>query len=203
MGSGSSHSGLLRISGGSLKGRTISIPPGIIRPAMDKMRESVFAVLGELNGASFLDLFSGSGIIALEAASRGASRIDAVESDPVKRKTLIANAGLSPIHINCHFMAVELYIRNFRRNSGRNPGQPFDFVFCDPPFSYKYKETLLLSIGSSPLMSETSLLLIHRPKSEQLNWHVNTLLLQKTRQYGNSVVDFYRKNEESLKNDFF
>ncbi|MDR2700925.1 MAG: RsmD family RNA methyltransferase [Spirochaetaceae bacterium] len=187
---GSSHSGLLRISGGSLGGRTIPVPPGVIRPAMDRMRESVFAVLGELNGASFLDLFSGSGIIALEAASRGASRVDAVESDPGKRKDLIANAGLSPVRINCHFMAVEMYIRNSHRNSG----QAFDFIFCDPPFSYKYKEALLLSIGLSPLMSETSLLLIHRPKPEQLNG--KTLELRETRLYGNSAVDFFHKKIE-------
>jgi len=188
---GGSHSGLLRISGGSLRGRTIPVPPGIIRPAMDRMRESVFAALGGLEGASFLDLFSGSGIIALEAASRGASRIDVVESDPGKRKTLIANVGLSPVRINCHFMAVELYIRNNSRNSG---GNSFDFIFCDPPFSYKYKEELLLSIGLSVLMSENSLLLIHRPKSEQICTDSKIIELQKTRYFGNSVIDFFCKN---------
>jgi 16S rRNA (guanine(966)-N(2))-methyltransferase RsmD len=190
MGRGNNHSGLLRISGGSMGGRTIPVPPGVIRPAMDKIRESVFAVLGEqLTGASFLDLFSGSGIIALEAASRGAARIEAVESDPGKRKTLIANVGISPVRINCHFMAVELYIRNSRRNSG----EAFDYIFCDPPFPYKYKEALLLSIGSSPLMSETSLLLIHRPKPEQMNWNGKALTLRETRLYGNSDVDFLLK----------
>jgi len=196
MGSGGSRSGLLRVSGGSLAGRTIPVPPGIIRPAMDRMRESVFAVLGELNGASFLDFFSGSGIIALEAASRGASRIEAVESDSGKRKTLIANVSISPVRINCHFMAVEMYIRNSCRNSKQNSIQAdpaFDFIFCDPPFSYKYKETLLLSIGSSPLMSETSLLLIHRPKPEQMNGNDKLLELLETRVYGNSAVDFFRK----------
>jgi len=193
---GGSHSGLLRISGGSLRGRTIRVPPGIIRPAMDRMRESVFAVLGGLNGASFLDLFSGSGIIALEAASRGASRIDAVESDPGKRKTLIANAGLSPVRINCHFMAVELYIRNNSRNSGGNSGsacQAFDYIFCDPPFSYKYKEEMTLSIGLSALMSENTLLLIHRPKPERIYGDGKTLELQETRLYGTSAVDFFHK----------
>jgi len=188
-----SHSGLLRISGGSLRGRTIPVPPGIIRPAMDRMRESVFAVLGGLDGASFLDLFSGSGIIALEAASRGASRIDAVESDTGKRKTLIANVGLSPVRINCHFMAVELYIQNNSRKSGENSDNTFDFIFCDPPFSYKYKEEMLLSIGSSALMSENSLLLIHRPKPERLIGDSQILELQETRFYGNSAVDFFRR----------
>ncbi|MDR1655608.1 MAG: RsmD family RNA methyltransferase, partial [Treponema sp.] len=55
----------MRITGGTLKGRQVCIPPGVIRPSMDRMRESVFAVLGDLSGLSFLDLFSGTGIIAL------------------------------------------------------------------------------------------------------------------------------------------
>jgi 16S rRNA (guanine(966)-N(2))-methyltransferase RsmD len=81
----------MRITGGTLKGRRIEVPRGIIRPAMDRMRESIFAVLGDLSGLSFLDIFSGSGIIALEAASRGAGPVEAVEMDPHKRKTLIKN----------------------------------------------------------------------------------------------------------------
>jgi len=65
----------MRVTGGKYCGRTIEVFHGDleIRPAMDRMRESVFAVLGDLTGLSFLDLFSGSGIIGLEAASRGPS----------------------------------------------------------------------------------------------------------------------------------
>jgi len=179
------ESGSLRISGGILGGRTIQVPPGIIRPAMDRMRESIFAVLGDLSGASFLDLFSGSGIIALEAASRGASYIEAVESDPLKRKILIANTGLSPVRIHCRFMAVELYVRRVRRS--------FDVIFCDPPFAYKYKQELLLAIGASPLMTGSSLLLIHRPKTEKMDWSGKDLSLRETRLYGSSAVDFFKK----------
>ena len=181
MGAGSA----LRITGGNLKGRIIQVPPGIIRPAMDRMRESVFAVLGDLAGASFLDCFSGSGIIALEAASRGASYIEAVETDPGKRKTLITNAALSPVRIHCRLMAVELYIKRAQR--------PFDYIFCDPPFNYHYKEKLLMSISESLLMNETSLLMIHRPKTEKIGkQNNNTLLsLKETRFYGNSAVDFF------------
>ena len=62
----------MRITGGLYSGRIVKMPEGDlkIRPAMDRMRESVFAVLGDLTGFSFCDLFSGSGIIGLEAASR-------------------------------------------------------------------------------------------------------------------------------------
>ena len=186
----SSHSNsALRITGGSLKGRTISVPPGTIRPAMDRMRESIFAVLGDLQGASFLDLFSGSGIIALEAASRGAVYLEAVESDKQKFKTLIQNSSLAPIHIHCRLVPVELYIKRAQR--------PFNYIFCDPPFPYQYKNELITDIGSSLLMNERSLLMIHHPKKETTNLHEkqNIIILQDSRSYGNSVVDFFAKPE--------
>ena len=60
----------MRITGGKLKGRIIKCPDGVIRPAMDRMRESVFSIIGDLTDKSWLDLFSGSGTIAIEAVSR-------------------------------------------------------------------------------------------------------------------------------------
>ena len=178
----------LRITGGILKGRTIPVPPGIIRPAMDKMRESVFAVLGDLSGLSFLDLFSGSGIVALEAASRGASHIEAVESDKYKLKKLIGNCSVSPVHIQCHLMPVELFINRASR--------AYNFIFCDPPFAYKYKNDLIVRITTSCLMTGNSLLLLHRQKKETAALHAKQLFfeLQDSRIFGNSVVDFYKKN---------
>ena len=88
----------MRISGGALRGRTVACPPGTIRPAMERMRESLFAILGELTGVSFLDLFSGSGLVGLEAYSRGARPVVLVERDAGKRRTIAANlAGLDPL----------------------------------------------------------------------------------------------------------
>jgi 16S rRNA (guanine(966)-N(2))-methyltransferase RsmD len=156
---------------------------------MDRMRESVFAVLGDLSGRSFLDLFSGSGIIALEAASRGASYIEAVESDRQKRGVLLANAALSPVRITCRFMAVEMYVRRSKR--------PFDVIFCDPPFSYRYKPQLLLSIDASPLTGQNSLVLIHRPRREGREGlellGAGGLRLRESRYYGTSAVDFLQR----------
>ena len=60
----------MRITGGRYNGRTVKCPKGIIRPAMDRMRESMFSILGPMDGLSYLDLFSGSGSVGLEAASR-------------------------------------------------------------------------------------------------------------------------------------
>ena len=173
----------MRITGGTLKGRQVKIPGGTIRPAMDKMRESIFAILGDLSGLSFLDIFSGSGIVAIEAASRGAAYIEAVEMDPLKRKSLLENVAISPTRIHCRFMAAELYIKRGKK--------PFDLIFCDPPFPYKFKSELIQSIAESALVKEGSRLLIHRPKEDLIkNWE--KIRLEDNREYGRSVVDFYR-----------
>ena len=175
----------MRITGGILCGRQVKVPPGTIRPAMDRMRESIFAALGDLSSLSFLDIFSGSGIISLEAASRGASYIEAVEMDPLKRKTLLENVKISPVRVNCRFMAAELYIKRAKRN--------FDIIFCDPPFPYKYKWELISSIALSPLMNPNSRLLLHRPREDRPENPINeNLTLVETREYWRSFVDFYK-----------
>ena len=71
----------MRITGGKYTNRRIQCPKGEIRPAMDRMRESMFSILGDLQGRNFLDLFSGSGLVAIEAASRGAEPVVLVEKD--------------------------------------------------------------------------------------------------------------------------
>jgi 16S rRNA (guanine(966)-N(2))-methyltransferase RsmD len=149
---------------------------------MDRMRESIFAVLGDLTGASFLDIFSGSGIIALEAASRGAFPVEAVEMDRLKRKTLLTNIRIAPVRIQCRFMAAELYIKRAKRR--------FDYIFCDPPFPYKFKEALIKTIAVSPLMGPGSLLLLHRPREEKAE-KPESLGLRETRLYGRSAVDIF------------
>ncbi|MDR1029532.1 MAG: RsmD family RNA methyltransferase [Treponema sp.] len=179
----------MRISGGSLRGRHVQVPQGIIRPAMDRMRESVFAKLGDLSQCAFLDMFSGSGIIALEAASRGADPIEAVEKDPLKRKTLIANVAIAPVRIRCRFMAVEHYIQRACRS--------FGVIFCDPPFAYRFKGELVKAIAASPLIQTGSRLLLHRPQ-EDAYWEdlgagfaLEKMVLEESKCYGRSVVDFF------------
>jgi 16S rRNA (guanine(966)-N(2))-methyltransferase RsmD len=173
----------MRISGGILRGRRVETPAGIIRPSMDRMRESVFAVLGDLSGLSFLDIFSGSGIIALEAASRGADPVEAVELDPLKRKILLKNVSISPVRINCRFMAAELYVKRAKKC--------FDIIFCDPPFPYQHKWELIQAIAASPLSRNGSRLLLHRPREDAYDKPVDCLTKHDSRHYGRSIVDFF------------
>lgn len=175
----------MRITGGTLKGRQITVPSGgmDIRPSMDRMRESVFGVLGDLTGLSFLDIFSGSGIIAIEASSRGAASIEAIEQDKQKRKILLENAAISPIRINCRFMPAELYVKRARTS--------FDIIFIDPPFPYQYKWELVENITTSALVKNGTKILIHRPRPEYLQKDIPKLIKTDSREYGRSVVDFF------------
>jgi 16S rRNA (guanine(966)-N(2))-methyltransferase RsmD len=151
---------------------------------MDRMRESVFAVLGDLSLCSFLDVFTGTGIIALEAASRGAEYIEAVEMDPIKRKTLLKNVALSPVRISCHVMAAELYVKRAKRS--------FDIIFCDPPFPYRFRWELMSAIAASPLVTEGTRVLLHRPREDYHDDPIPFIRKENSREYGRSIVDFFR-----------
>jgi len=175
----------VRITGGFLSGRKVSVPSGSldIRPSMDRMRESIFACLGDITGNSFLDIFTGSGIIALEAASRGARQVDAVEQDKLKRKTLLENVSISPVRINCHFIPAELFIKRAKTS--------FEIIFLDPPFPYKFKWELISKISFSKLVASGTKILIHRPRADYLKTEMNNLEKYDFREYGRSVVDFF------------
>ncbi|MDR2542160.1 MAG: RsmD family RNA methyltransferase [Treponema sp.] len=173
----------MRITGGSLAGRRVEVPPGEIRPSMDRMRESLFSTLGDICGLSFLDIFTGSGIIALEAASRGAVFIEAIEQDKLKGKILLKNVSISPCRINCRFIPAEIYVKRAKNT--------FDIIFLDPPFPYKFKWELIFQITASCLVKNGTKILIHRPRPEYLKTNIPNLKKIDIREYGRSVVDFF------------
>lgn len=180
----------MRITGGTLKGRIIKCPDGAlaIRPAMDRMRESVFSILGDLSGKSWLDLFSGSGTIAIEAASRGASDVELCEKDKVKANTVFENVKIVEnecgIKIKCHFMPVEYFIKRCKRN--------FDFIFFDPPFPYKFHEQLIADADKNGLLKEDGTIMVHRPEEHFMPDTIGNLIRTDQRVYGRSIVDFYK-----------
>ncbi|MBP7263407.1 MAG: RsmD family RNA methyltransferase [Spirochaetia bacterium] len=184
--------GGLRITGGMYRGRVVEVPTGPydIRPAMDRMRESIFSVLGDLSGRSFLDLFSGSGIMALEAASRGARPISCVERDRAKLPVLIRNVSIaSDQRIHCRCMPVERFILRC--------DERFSVVFCDPPFPYAHKTALVESVSSRGLVEPGGLLLIHYPAEDTLPELSGDLASVDIREYGRSRVRLYRRAEST------
>lgn len=176
----------MRITGGLLKGRHIECPPGEIRPAMDRARESFFAVLGDLSGKSFLDVFSGSGVCALEAVSRGAEKAVLVEKDKGKSKTIFKNISISPVKIKCSFLPAELYLKRSKES--------FDIIYFDPPFPYKFHRELVSVCGERDILKKGGVALIHRPRETEMPDLINpSMELRDRRIYGRSIVDFYQK----------
>ncbi len=187
----------MRITGGKLKGRITETPYGRmeIRPAMDKMRESVFNILGNLQGKSFLDLFSGSGTIALEAASHGSQDVTLCEMDKSKAKIVIQNVKMAEeinVRIKVHFMAVELFLKRCK--------QKYDYIFMDPPFPYRFRQELIETASKKQLLTKNGELLIHYPAEDALPDKIGNVILKDKRVYGRSIVNFY-KYDDSLVNN--
>lgn len=175
----------MRITGGILAGRKVVCPGGTIRPAMDRMRESLFAILGDLTGKAFLDLFSGSGVCALEAASRGAHPVYLVEKDTVKIETIFKNVAMAPQRIECKFQPVELFLKRAKIE--------FDIIYMDPPFPYKYHRELMVSAGRNKVLKTGGLAIIHRPRELAMPDSIGNMERTDQREYGRSIIDFYIK----------
>ncbi len=118
---------------GSVGGLALKGPPGATtRPITDRVKESVFAHLGPmLPGAIVLDLFAGSGALAIEAMSRGASRAVLVERDPGALTTIEANLAKTRLtsQARVHRGEVIGFLGGLMAPEG-----PFDLVFADPPY---------------------------------------------------------------------
>lgn len=142
----------MRITTGQYKGRLIKVPRGI-RPTQDKVRKAIFDILGDIEGLSFLELFSGSGAVGLEAASRGVKELVLVESDRTCQQVLkknIESLKLKACELNPQ--QADMAIRRLYKEKRR-----FDIIFLDPPY---YK-------GIVPrLRSSTSLGTALRKRSE-------------------------------------
>ena len=175
----------MRVTGGKYLSRQVKCPKGVIRPAMDRMRESQFSILGNISGKSFLDLFSGSGIVGIEAASRGASPVYFVEKDIIKKKILHENTEMIDSDKKIFIMAVEKYIAVAK--------EKFDLIFLDPPFPLGKKQKIVLSISKKGILADNGVLMIHHPSEEKWDDTIGDLEIFDRRKYGRSILLFFRK----------
>jgi 16S rRNA (guanine966-N2)-methyltransferase len=112
---------------GAFKGRRLVAPRGMrTRPTADRVREALFSMLGDVDGARVLDLYAGSGALGIEALSRGASAATFVERDA---------RALAAIERNLAAVGVEAeLIRDDAARFLAGAAGEFDLVFCDPPY---------------------------------------------------------------------
>ncbi|HYE85493.1 MAG TPA: 16S rRNA (guanine(966)-N(2))-methyltransferase RsmD [Vicinamibacterales bacterium] len=128
----------MRIIAGQHKGRVLKAPKwGGLRPTSDKLRETLFNIIQHhVQGARVLDVFAGTGAIALEALSRGAAGATCVEHDRRAAGLIAENAALCRESERC------VIIRDVveRALVAPLPGGPFDIVVLDPPYDYAHLE---------------------------------------------------------------
>ncbi|MEM9066475.1 MAG: RsmD family RNA methyltransferase [Planctomycetota bacterium] len=123
----------MRIIAGNLKRKQIKGPPpgAITRPMPDRVRESLFQLLrGHYEGAVVLDAFAGTGIVGLEAISRGAKRCVFIENDKRVARVIEENAAMLGVANRCEVLALDALGPRAR---GAFP-EPVDLVYFDPPY---------------------------------------------------------------------
>ncbi|HWC06601.1 MAG TPA: 16S rRNA (guanine(966)-N(2))-methyltransferase RsmD [Gemmatimonadota bacterium] len=123
----------MRVVAGRLGGRRLRAPRGAaLRPTSDRVRESIFGILGDtVLGARVLDLYAGTGAMAIEAQSRGAAEAVCVETDTAALRALERN--LAELGLAGTTRVVRARALDFCRRMPED-GSRFDVVFCDPPY---------------------------------------------------------------------
>ncbi len=155
----------MRIIAGSLGSRRLLTVEGEgYRPAMGRVRESLFSMLShrlEWRGLQVLDLFAGSGSLAFEALSRGAASAWLVELAPRAARCVEANIRALGLEGRA-FLAREDVLRLLRRVKGadRGVGGPFDLVFVDPPYRKRLTQSSLDALAQCGWLSEGALVAV-------------------------------------------
>jgi 16S rRNA (guanine(966)-N(2))-methyltransferase RsmD len=176
----------LRIISGKYRGKRINPPAGFTaRPTTDFARESLFNILANrisFEEVSILDLFSGTGSISYEFASRGAKTVHLVEKDPknisfIRRMVVEMDfENVKALHID-----VKAYLKTCRLR--------YDVVFADPPFNLPWIESLPDLVTSSGVISNTGFFILEHPKDLSFKSH---LLFFEHRNYGSVNFSFFK-----------
>jgi 16S rRNA (guanine966-N2)-methyltransferase len=183
---------MIRIIGGTQKGKKLDIADTITKPLTDRIKTSIFDIIREfLPNSKVLDLFGGSGSFALEALSRGAKKAFIVELNPEAIEIIKKNV----LNTNFYNKSTVLQRDAFIYAKAIKSKEDFDIIFLDPPFPFSVKEKQhLLSLCLDLLNTKNpdSLLIFRYPKDEL---HSNNKGVEVFSQnYGISKVSFYRKS---------
>jgi 16S rRNA (guanine966-N2)-methyltransferase len=178
----------VRIISGTYRGKKIHPPRNFkARPTTDFARESLFNIL--LNHYSFeetdvLDLFSGTGCITYEFASRGAQSIVSLEKNP-SHHAFIQNT--------CRELNMEMVnvIRGDVFNYLKRPYQDFDIIFADPPYDHPQLETIPDLIFESNILRKEGRFILEHPASFSFTAHPN---FQQQRKYGGVNFTFFGRS---------
>ncbi|HEX2102840.1 MAG TPA: 16S rRNA (guanine(966)-N(2))-methyltransferase RsmD [Solirubrobacteraceae bacterium] len=174
----------MRVVAGRFGGRRLAAPPGRgTRPTSDRVREALFATLGPLDGERVLDLYAGSGAVAIEALSRGAASALLVERDPRAVAVIRANLdalGLAEPEARIHAGPARSALKNASQR-----GDTYDLVFLDPPYRSAPELGRELSAALGPLLAAGGRVVTESDRRAPL---ALDLPLTHERRYGDTLI---------------
>lgn len=188
----------MRVVAGKFKGRRLKTIKGSeVRPTADRVKESVFRILGErIADADFLDLCAGTGNVGLEALSQGARSATFVDSNHHCIRVIESNLEM------CGFdrrqpqvQLIHLDARKALARLGRRKAK-FDLIYFDPPYVSKIYEPCLRQIAGANLLASVGMMVVEHRKIREANWTeslmLEELILSRQERYGDTMVSFYR-----------
>jgi 16S rRNA (guanine966-N2)-methyltransferase len=173
----------LRIVGGQARGRPLRAVPGkSTRPTADRVRQSLFDMLGQrMDGFAVLDLYAGTGALALEAISRGAARAVLVENDARACAAIAHNVDSLGYGDRCRVLRAGLpeALRQLR-------GERFDLVFSDPPYALRAAQATVDALAGNALLSPAARVVLEMDRREPAPSPPPGLRLASERSYGDT-----------------
>ena len=183
----------MRVIAGALKSRAIRAPKGnATRPTSDRVRESLFSVIGDVHGVVVRDLYAGSGALAIEAISRGAARAVCVESSRAALASIAENVAALGLQERVKIVArkVEASAASLR------PFARFSLVFADPPYADVAEGSVAEALASivdpeASLLDEGALVVVEHAARDAPP-KIEGLTPEETRRWGDTAATFYR-----------
>lgn len=183
----------MRIIAGRARGRQIEAPEGMdTRPVTDKIRQALFNIWQfDIAGSEFLDLFSGSGSMGLEALSRKADRVVMVEKSPKAAEVIRRNLKACRFDKdNVTLMQNDVF---FAIEELKRKGETFDLIYLDPPYTVdSIFHPVMEALGDGALLKEDGEIVIRTRSSKEMNERYGTLERYRTKKWGISTAHFYR-----------
>jgi 16S rRNA (guanine966-N2)-methyltransferase len=158
----------MRVIAGSARSMPLKTLPGMdTRPTTDKTKETLFNVLqSDIPGCRFLDLFSGSGAIAIEALSRGAAHAVLVEQNGKAVECCKENLTFTKLIKKADIQKCDV-LTALHRMEGQ---KPFDVIFMDPPYNQELEQQVMNYLKDSSLADEYTVIVIEASLETGFDW---------------------------------
>lgn len=182
----------MRIITGAARGVKLKSPKGSdTRPTADRIKESLFNILGySIIDTTILDLFSGTGNLALESLSRGATSAICVDYDIHSIKVIKANIELTKMQQRCSTMKADIHKAILRL---ANQGTTFDIIFADPPYGKELGNQTLELLSQYPILKENGLVIIEHGADDFLPEALGAFSRVRHKSYGATThISFYQ-----------